>query len=90
MTNTHFSIKKAKEYACNATNGELSLEKAERQLSDFRKLLANSTSEGQSLIYNQEIERIVTWLASPRFKSGKYARGIDDLLLELIEWRAIK
>lgn len=56
----------------------------------FRKQLAVSTSDDQRAVWIREIGLIEDWLASPRFKRGEYARGIDDLLLELIEWRAVK
>src|SRR6185369_5222438 len=76
--------------ACNVTNGGLSLEKAQRQLAYFGQRLADSKTDEQTAVWSEEISRIEEWLASARFQRGEYSRGVDDLLLELIEWRALK
>jgi len=79
----------AKTYACDVTNGASSLEKAQRQLGYFRHHLAISKSEEQQAVWGGEIAHIEEWLSSARFQRGEYSRGVDDLLLELIEWRAL-
>lgn len=83
------NTEEAKTYACKATAGELSLDRAQRQLDYFRQLLATSITDEQKAVWHREIERVETWLASASYQDGEYARGIDDLLLELIEWRAL-
>jgi hypothetical protein len=75
----------AKTYACEITNGELSFEKAQRQLSYFRRNLENMIIDEQTAVCSKRIRRIEDWLSSERFQRGEYARGLDDLLLELIE-----
>jgi hypothetical protein len=79
----------AKTYACEVTNGELSFEKAQRQLIYFRRNLENMITDEQTAVWSNQIRRIEDWLSSERFQRGEYARGLDDLLLELIEWRAL-
>jgi hypothetical protein len=66
------------------------LKKAQRQLAYFRQHLENSKTVGQATVWRAEIGRIEEWLSSTRFQRGEYSRGVDDLLLELIEWRALK
>src|SRR6185312_15079205 len=56
----------------------------------FRQHLANSKTDEQTAVWSGEIGRIEEWLSSARFQRGEYPRGVDDLLLELIEWRALK
>jgi len=89
-TKTLTTSEEAKTYACNVTNGGLSLEKAQRQLAYFGQRLADSKTDEQTAVWSEEISRIEEWLASARFQRGEYSRGVDDLLLELIEWRALK
>jgi len=47
-------------------------------------------AEGKSKeFWAERATELEAWLASDKYKRGEYPQGIDDLILELIEWRAI-
>jgi len=84
------SIEDAKNYAVEATNRCLSNDETHRRLEVFRNYLSKATNEEQKEIWQKEIDSLENWLECEKFKTGDFPRGIDELMLELIEWRALK
>jgi hypothetical protein len=80
----------AKTYACEVSNRCLTLEESERRLTYFRSQYDRSTEPEAKAVWRNEIEQIENWQKSDKFKHGDFPRGIDELMLELIEWRAMK
>ena len=80
----------AKLYACERTNRCLTAEEAERRLVYFRTQYDGATDQQAKDIWHDQIEQIETWRNSGTFKNGEFPRGLDELMLELIEWRALK
>ena len=79
----------AKTYTVEATSGRRNHEEAVRALENFRGYLARATDEESKTVWHQQIEALETWLSSEEYKSGDYPQGIDHVILELIEWRAM-
>jgi hypothetical protein len=77
-------------YACEVSNRCLTREESERRLTYFRSQHDRSTDSDAKEVWRNEIEQIENWQASDKFKNGDFPRGIDELMLELIEWRALK
>lgn len=81
------SIDDAKIFALEATNRYLSKEETLNKLAKFREY--KNSSLDNDTTWDEEITNLETWLSSETLNSGKHPSGIDDLVLELIEWRAM-
>ncbi len=51
--------------------------------------MARETDEASRAVWQSHIDSLEEWVASDKYQTGDYAEGIDTLVLELIEWRAI-
>ena len=80
----------AKTYACEVSSRCLTLEESERRLKYLRSQFDLSTEKEGKDVWRDQIEQIENWQKSEKFKDGNFPRGIDELMLELIEWRALK
>jgi hypothetical protein len=78
----------AKNYAIRATSGHLRRDQAIERLEIFRGYLSRSDDEQHLRTWQTEIDALEKWLESDVYKSGSYPQGIDELMLELVEWRA--
>ncbi|MDD2466037.1 MAG: hypothetical protein PHI97_18725 [Desulfobulbus sp.] len=84
------TIEDAKNHAYNATNRCLSQEESNKRLEYFRSQFNKATTEDAKNIWCHEINKIEVWLKSDDFKNGNFPQGINELMLELIEWRSMK
>lgn len=85
----HFkSTDEAKMFACAVTSSYLNEEDALKKLKTYKTYLKNSSTADERKFWNEEIKSLEDWLSSDKFKAGNYARGIDALILELVEWRS--
>lgn len=93
------SIEDAKNYACKMTNRSLTQDVAQRRLEYWKGQLDkaenwhnldNTEIEQSKNVFRGQIESIKDWLESEEFENGDFPQGIDELMLELIEWRALK
>jgi hypothetical protein len=80
----------AKTRAVEATNRRRSHDESLRFLEYVRGQLARASDERSRSTWQAQIDAEEAWLASDEYKNGDYAQGIDDLILELIEWRAMQ
>lgn len=87
---TVLSIDEAKTVALEATSGHLSHDQAIERLESFKGYLSRAIRDEDKVAWQEQISALENWLASEKYKSGDFPRGIDELLLELIEWRAMK
>lgn len=80
------TIEEAKIYALKATNKYLSEQEALLKIEDYKryKEIANEDSK----LLDEEIAALEEWLSSETFKNGDYPQGIDELVLNLVEWRS--
>ncbi len=58
-----------------------------KRLDDYQSYLS-SAREGDKEYWQSEVDNLEEWISSDEFINGEYPRGIDELVLELIEWRA--
>ena len=83
------SIEDAKNYAVEATRC-LSNDETYRSLEVYRSYLSRATNDEQKEPLQKEIDSLENWLKCEKFKTGDFPMGINELMLELIEWRALK
>jgi hypothetical protein len=83
------SIEDAKSYAVNQTNRCLTQEVSDKRLEYLRDQFDRATTDEGKKVWGNEIEKIESWLKSDDFKNGSFPQGIDELMLELIEWRTM-
>lgn len=83
------TIDDAKVYATNVTSGRLNLDEASERIESFRKFKNNATEESEKLNWQERINELISWINSEQFKNGDFPQGIDTLVLDLIEWRAM-
>lgn len=79
----------AKALACELTSRRRSPEEVASSLDYFRENLTRATDETSRSVWQSQIDSLEEWVASEAYKAGDYAEGIDTLVLELVEWRAM-
>lgn len=52
-------------------------------------MVESSHSENSRNLWLSELDKLNEWKNSNDFKNGNYPQGIDDLILELVEWRSV-
>lgn len=80
----------AKTRAVEATSRRRSHDESLKFLEDLRGYLARASDEKSRDTWQTQINALQTWLACEEYQSGDYPQGIDELVLELIEWRAMQ
>jgi len=83
------SVEDAKTYALRATSRYQTEEEAQRTLSSYRSHLASADTEDQRSLLTKQIVQLEEWLASDEFRTGAYPQGLDDLILDLADWRSM-
>ncbi|WP_126454374.1 hypothetical protein [Sulfuriflexus mobilis] len=78
----------AKNYCMGITTGHLSHEEIKNKIDSYNFYKENACSEEDKNHWEDEINKLKSWSNSNEFKNGDYPQGIDELILELIEWRA--
>lgn len=59
-------------------------------LADLRGYMVRASDERSRETWQTQIDSLESWLASDKYKCGDYPQGIDELVIELIEWRAMQ
>ena len=80
----------AKTRTVEATTRRLSHEESLKFLEDLRRYLTQADDEVSRGGWRIQIVALENWIASDQYLSGEYPQGIDELILELIEWRAMQ
>jgi len=80
----------AKTRTVEATSRRRSHDESLKFLEDLRGYLARASDEESRKTWQSQIDALESWLASEQFLCGDYPQGIDELVLELIEWRAMQ
>lgn len=83
------TVEEAKEYVVALTNKAKSLEEINSTISHYQEMFENAHNEESRSLWLSELEKLKEWKDSDDFKQGNYPQGIDELVLELIEWRAM-
>jgi hypothetical protein len=77
----------AKSFAVEMTSHRQNHEQTLHSLQYFKNNHARADNEHKEF-WAERIAELEAWLVSETYKNGDYPQGIDDLMLELIEWRA--
>lgn len=80
----------AKTRTVEATSRRRSHAESVNFLEDLRRYLARADDERTRETWQTQIVALENWLSSEQYLSGEYPQGIDELVLELIEWRAMQ
>ena len=83
------SVKDAKTYALRATSRYQTEEEVHKTLSSYRSHLASADTEDQRSLWTKQIAQLEEWLASDAFRNKAYPQGLDDLILDLADWRSM-
>lgn len=83
------TINEAKEYVVSLTNKARTIENIDSAISYYQEMVDSSHSEGSRNLWLSELNELIEWKNSDDFKNGNYPQGIDDLILELVEWRSV-
>jgi hypothetical protein len=78
----------AKNYSVGVTCKHIHPEDINGRLGEYKSYLASASDEHKNY-WQEEVNNLEGWINSDEFISGEYPRGIDELVLELIEWRAV-
>jgi hypothetical protein len=82
------SSEEARTYACEMCGRCLSGEETERRLLYFRTQHEQCGDLDARQFWAGHIASLESWLGSAAFERGEFPQGLDELMLELIEWRA--
>lgn len=80
----------AKTRTVEAMSRRRSHEESLRSMANLQGYLAGASNDTSRVAWQTQIDALQNWLASEENKRGDYPQGIDELVLELIEWRAIQ
>ncbi|MFB2718367.1 hypothetical protein [Shewanella xiamenensis] len=83
------TVDEAKEYVVSLTNKARTIENIDSAISYYQEMVDSSDSEDSKKLWLSELDKLNELKNSDDFKNGKYPQGIDDLVLELVEWRSI-
>lgn len=83
------TIDEAKEYVVSITNKARTVENVDAAISHYQEMVDRSHSEDSRNLWLSELDKLNQWKNSDDFKNGNYPQGIDDLILELVEWRSV-
>lgn len=78
----------ARNYSIGVTSKHINPDDIYRRLDDYNSYLDSATGENK-IFWQEEVNSLEKWINSDEFLNGEYPRGIDELVLELIEWRAV-
>ncbi|MCU4122391.1 hypothetical protein, partial [Variovorax sp. N23] len=84
------SVEQAKQYVLKATSQYLSSDEVRDQLEHYKRLSERMKADAivhQTIV--AQIEGLTRWSQSQAFQDGAYAQGIDSLMLDLVELRAM-
>ncbi len=83
------TIDEAKEYVVLLTNKARTIEDIDSNITYYKKMVNNSHSEESKNFWLSELDKLNEWKNSDDFKNGNYPQGIDELIIELLEWRSV-
>lgn len=78
----------AKDYAIGITAKHLHPDYVQNRLDSYRSYQESAISAEDKEYWGKEVRNLEEYINSDEFKNGEYPQGIDELMLEIIEWRA--
>lgn len=82
------SEEEAKTYSISLTAGYSSPEKLNETVTSYRSYIKSASNTEDKQYWQDELQKLEELISSTKYKNGDYSQGIDQLFLELIEWRA--
>lgn len=82
------SVTEAKEYVVKVTSKAMTEDEIKSSIDFYHDLSTRSIDDNEKKIWLTEIKKLKEWKNSDEFKNGNYPQGIDELILEVVEWRA--
>ncbi len=79
----------AKDYSLKKLTRPLSLEEIDQKIQDYEGYASNENSEDERQYWEKQIEELNKLKLEEYYQKGYYPTGIDELLLEVIEWRSM-
>lgn len=64
-------------------------EEAQAALSNYRSYLERAETEDQRTLWGEKVAGLEKWLSSEEFRTGEYPQGLDELVLDLVDWRSM-
>lgn len=83
------TIDEAKEYVVSLTNKARTIENVDSAISYYQEMVDSAHREDSRNLWLSELDKLNEWKNSDDFKNGNYPQGIDDLIIELVEWRSV-
>ncbi|TLF45429.1 hypothetical protein FEI13_18230 [Halomonas urmiana] len=83
------TIDEAKEYVVSLTNKARTIEDVDSAISYYQEMVDGAHSDDSRNLWFSELDKLNKWKGSDDFNNGNYPQGIDDLILELVEWRSV-
>lgn len=83
------TVDEAKEYVVSVTNKAKSIEDIDSALTYYKGMVDSAHNEESRTLWLNELNKLKQWKQSDDLKNGNYPQGIDELILELIEWRSV-
>lgn len=83
------TIDEAKEYVVLLTNRARTIEDINSAIIYYQEMVDGSHSKESRSLWLSELDRLNKWKGSDDFRNGNYPQGIDELILELVEWRSM-
>lgn len=78
----------AKNHALKKIAKHLYFDDAQNQLDLYKLYQDSSLCAEDEEYWEKEVRKLDEYINSNEFKNGEYPQGIDELILEIIEWRA--
>ncbi|HEM7567120.1 TPA: hypothetical protein U2J78_004986 [Serratia marcescens] len=83
------TIDEAKQYVISLTNKAKTIENIDSSIIHYQDMVNSSQSKELRSLWLSELDKLNEWKNSDNFKNGNYPQGIDELILELVEWRSL-
>lgn len=83
------TIEEAKEYACTYTSRHLTPQEVEQRIEEGKAALQQAITEESKSFWTQQVSGLTELINCQDFQTGNYHQGTDEILLEMIEWRAM-
>ncbi|MDG0801618.1 hypothetical protein [Pectobacterium polaris] len=83
------TIDEAKEYVVLLTNKARTIESIDSTIIYYQEMVDSLHNKESRNLWLSELDKINEWKNNDDFRNGNYPQGIDDLILELVEWRSV-
>lgn len=83
------NVSEAKEYVVKVTNKAKTIDDINSSIEYYQGMFDKAHDDDSRNLWKTEVEKLELWKSSDDFKNGNFPQGIDELILEIVEWRAV-